>query len=134
SMHVNRQVREAAATRLEGTGAFQVVETNRSANLVDAELPAAVVGTPTDEVELESKDDDERRTITLTVTIVADGSSETLDDDLDELRAHAEAALAGDLDGLAFDLRHTGGELTLGSDEEGERWFGFYVLTWEVIV
>lgn len=135
-MHVNQRVREAAADLIGDTGSFGAVYTNRSANLLDASLPIAVVGTGVDTVATETKDDppDERRQITMTVTIVADGSSETLDDDLDALREGVEEALAGDLGGLADFVEHTGAELDMGTDEDGDRWFAFYALSWEVTV
>lgn len=135
-MHANRQIRDRAAALLVGGDAFRSVFTNRTANLVDAHLPAAVVGTAFDQVTLETKDDPplEKREISLTVTIIADGDSETLDDDLDELRVAAESALGEDLDGLAWLLEHTGAELEMGSDEDGSRWFAFYALSWTVTV
>lgn len=136
-MHVNQRIRQAAADRIAATGAFTVVSTNRSANLSAGHLPAAVIGTSTDEVAIDTKDDppDERRTITMTVTIVEDASdAETIDDRMDDLRVTVEEALAGDLDGLAWWMEHTGGDLQLGSDEDGDQWLAFYVLSWTVQV
>jgi hypothetical protein len=141
-VHVNRQVRDEAATRLNDVGGLAAVSTNQGWNLRVDLLPAAIVGTRTDTVEDGTKqwsadvDRTELRTIELTVEIVADGEKETLDDDMDALRADVEAALGADVDfgGLAGRVQHTGGELVLGTDEEGNRWFAFLVLTWEIEV
>lgn len=133
--HVNRQVRDAVKTALEGTS-LETVSTNRSSDLVDGDLPAAVVGTATDSVEPFSKGPppEELRTLELTVVIVAEGDSDTLDDDLDTLRAEIEPAVLTAVSGLAREVRHTGAELDMGTDEDGERWFGFLALSWEVEV
>lgn len=133
-MHVNQRVREAARERVEGTDLFAHVFTHRTANLVDAQLPAVVITTSTDEVAVQTKDDppSERRRIELMITIVADGESETLDDDLDDLRAAIEDVMQGDLGGSAWCSEHTGGALELA--EAGDRWFAFYALSWEVTV
>lgn len=135
-MHVNQQVREAARERIAGIPTIPALSifTNRSANLTDAELPAVVIGTGTDEVGVATKDGLERREITLTVVIVADGDAYDLDDGLDALRFEIEEAMAGDLGGLATGIEHTGGELEMGTDEDGERWFAFYALSWRVEV
>lgn len=133
-MHVNRQVREAVKTRLDATALFASVSTNRSANLVETELPAAIIGTGLDEVEQATKDGRERRAVTLTVVVVADGAEPTLDDDLDALRVGIELALSDQLGGLVTNMAHTGGELDLGTDEDGERWFAFLVLSWTLQV
>lgn len=137
-MHVNQQVREAVKKRLDEIAAFPPLSvfTNRTANLRDADLPAVVINTTSDEVSLETKDEppEERRVIDLTVVIVADGDVETLDDDLDDLRARVEQALADDLGGLAFHMEHTGAELDMGADEDGHRWYAFLALSWTVEV
>lgn len=129
--HVNQQVREQAKEQLVSHG-FGTVYTNDGPDLADAVFPAAVLTTRTDSVEVRSQDGLERRLITLTGVIVADGDSDTLDDDMDDLRALAEAALAGDLNEIAHSVEHTGGELDMGKEEEGERWYAFYTLTWQV--
>lgn len=133
-MHVNQQIREAARERLEEltTISPSSIFTNRSANLTDAELPAVIIGTGTDTVEVMTKDQLERREITLTVVIIADGDAYDLDDDLDTLRSEVEVAMAGDLGGIATGIEHTGAELEMGTDEEGDRWFAFYALSWRV--
>ncbi|MCK9494151.1 MAG: hypothetical protein M0R75_01465 [Dehalococcoidia bacterium] len=135
-MHVNRRIREAIRERLEEADVFADVYTNRPGALSAARLPAAVIATSTDEVALQDKDDppSERREIEVTVTIVGDGESESVDDDMDELRSLVEEKLAGDLDGLAWYMEHTGGALEMASDEEGDRWFAFYVLSWRVLM
>lgn len=112
------------------------VSTNRVRDLVDADLPAAVIGTGSDEVEVATKPPAplERRVLTVTVVIITDGESETLDDDLDILRERIEIAMAQDQDlgGLAKRMVHTGGEQDMGSDEDGKRWYGFLALSWLV--
>ncbi|HSH45107.1 MAG TPA: hypothetical protein VK966_04595 [Longimicrobiales bacterium] len=133
-MHVNRQVREAVKEALDGLTSLASVSTNRSTDLLDEHLPAAIIGTSSDEVAEESKGGHERRVILLAVTIAADGLAQGLDDDLDAIRAEIETALAGDLGGLAMRVEHTGGELDMGTDEDGERWFAFLTLTWDVEV
>ena len=58
------------------------------------------------------------------MTVVARGDSDTLDDDLDDLRAQIEPAVYDTLTPLsAFPVQHTGGELDMLADEEGDRWF-----------
>lgn len=112
------------------------ISTNRGRNLADADLPAVVIGTGSDDVALATKPPLplEQRIVTVTVVIVADGETETLDDDLDTLRERIEIAMAQDQDlgGLAKRVVHTGGELDMGSDEDGERWYGFLALSWLV--
>lgn len=139
-MHVNQQVRQEAASRLDGTS-LVAVSTNQGWNLDPDRLPAAIIGTRTDRVERSSKPWDgheelERREVELTVEVVADGEKETLDDDLDGLRAEIESAIGADDDfgGLAGMVVHTGGTLTMATDEEGDRWFAFLVLAWEIEV
>lgn len=140
-MHVNRQVRDEFRSRLLGISAIASATTNRGADLTDSDLPAAIVLTGTDEVSVESKPTATerallRREIPVEVVVVADGDSETLDDDLDALRASAEAAIAADddLGGLAQDVTHTGADLDMGTDEEGHRWYAFLTLGWTVVV
>lgn len=130
--HVNRQVRDAVAAALGSI--LATVSTNRAADLFDADLPAGVVGTATDEVVPWSKGPppEELRTLALTVVVVAQGDSDTLDDDLDALRVQIEPAVLTAVASVARHVRHTGGEIDLGSDEEGERWFAFLSLSWEV--
>lgn len=128
--HVNQQIREAAETRLAAVPALATVYTSRSANLIEADLPAAVIGTGLDEVVGSTKDGREVRTVTLTVVLVANAEQDALDDTLDALRVAVETALADDLGGLATNMHHTGAELELGTDEDGERWFAFYALGW----
>lgn len=135
---MNRLVREAVAERLRAVQGLASISTNRGRNLADPDLPAAVIGTASDDVELATKPPDplERRVLSVTVVIVADGESETLDDDLDTLRERIEIVMAEDQDlgGLAKRLVHTGSELDMGSDEDGARWYGFLALSWLVEV
>lgn len=132
-MHVNQQAREAAKTRIETTSVASVW-TNRGANLRDGLLPAAVIGTAFDEAESATKglDEQERRSLTMTVAVVLDGASDTVDDDADAIRAEIEAVLADDLGGLAKRMQHTGGELEMLGDEEGHEWYAVLVLSWDV--
>lgn len=130
-MHVNRQVREAARCRLEDAGVVAVF-TNHGVDLLGDQLPAAIVSTGLDEVEGGSKDGLERRSITLTVVIVAAGDSDTVDDNLDDLRVAVEEAMSDDLGGLAQAMEHTGSELELGTSEDGDEWFAFLALSWTV--
>ena len=130
--HVNKQVRDAVAAALGSI--LATVSTNRAADLFAADLPAGVVGTATDAVEPWSKGPplEELRTIELAVVVVAEGESDALDDDLDELRVQIEPAVLTAVASIARHARHTGGEIDLGSDEEGERWFAFLSLSWEI--
>lgn len=133
-MHVNQQVREAIKAKLLNTGAFAMVATNRGANLEEVDLPAAIITTTSDDITTETKDEPipERRIIRVSVVIVADAAMEDLDDRMDDLRVEVEKALAGDLDGIAFRVEHAGATLEVGTDEEGQHWFAFYALEWEV--
>jgi len=140
-VHVNEQVRDAFETRLLGVTQISSVFTNRGPDITDSQLPAAVIGSPSDSVELQSKGSSttrplERREIEIDVVIIADGDSETLDEDLDDLRASAEAAIGSDddLGGLARDIQHTGADLDMGVDDQGERWYAFLAMTWTVEV
>ena len=137
-MHVNRQVREAAAAALASTS-LQSISSNRAIDLLETDLPAGVVGTSIDTVERwnkgvgKGKDPEDLRTIELTVSVVARGDSETLDDDLDALRAQIEPVVYSALAPLsALPVQHTGGELDMLADEEGSRWFAVLELTWEI--
>ncbi|HSH44728.1 MAG TPA: hypothetical protein VK966_02675 [Longimicrobiales bacterium] len=131
-MHVNQQAREWVRDALSDAGEFASISTNRSNDLLFDDLPAAVIGTATDEVERATKDGHETRVIALSVVIVADGESQSLDDDLDALRTVVEKAVSGDMGGLAHRLEHTGGELDMGTDEDGDRWYAFLALGWDV--
>lgn len=133
-MHVNQQAREAAKTRVLSTSITEA-HTSWAANFLDGQLPVAVIETSTDEVQNATKglDETERRTVTLMVTLALDAADPLdLHDEADDLRAEIEAALADDLGGLAKRMEHTGGELEMMSDEDGEHWFAFYALSWMV--
>lgn len=136
--HVNQQARDVVKSRLVALDVFGSVSSNRGADLVDSELPAAIVQTDRDAVEDASKawadDGLESRKLELAVVIVADADEDGLDDTLDALRAQVEAAIGADdtLGGIAKRAEHTGGELDLGRIEDGERWYAFLALTWEV--
>lgn len=140
-MHVNTQVREEVKARLEEINDLAKIFTNRPGNLIDAHLPAAVVQTSSDTITKESKASkglppQEKRLIALGVVLVADGESDTLDDDLDKLRVQVESAVAEDeaLGGIAKQVQHTGATLEMGADEDGDRWFAFLAMSWQVEV
>lgn len=140
-MHVNEQIRAEFETRILGVSAIGSAHTNRGPNLTDADLPAAIIQTPSDEVSIQSKPTSttrqlERREIEVVVVVVADGDSETLDDDLDDLRASIEVAVGADddLGGIAHEVIHNGIELDMGTDDEGARWYAFLSLMWNVEV
>jgi hypothetical protein len=140
-VHVNTQVRHAVRDRIEPIMALKAVFTNRSADIVEGSLPAAVIQTTTDDVVTAAKagkDSDplERRTITLSVVVVADGRSEELDDELDAVRAEIEARMGADdtLGGIAKKLEHRGADLDMMTDEDGDRWYAFLALAWEIEV
>lgn len=137
-MHVNRQIREAVAGRLVDRTSLVTVDANRGMDLLDADLPAGIISTGFDEIARWNKGTkdhgpEDLRRILLTVTLIADGTSTTLDDDLDGLRAEVEPEVYAALEGLAVEARHTGGEMDM-LDEQGDRWFAFLVLSWEVDV
>jgi len=130
--HVNTQVRTALQAALEGV--LKTVSTNGSIALLDVELPAGVIGTGTDQAEPFAKGPppQELRTVALSIVLVAEGASETVDDDLDALRAQVEPLVPTALAGIARHVRHTGSDLDMGMDEDGERWLAFLALAWEV--
>lgn len=140
--HVNRQIRDAAKAGIEALG-FTSVSTNRSTNIEQVDLPHVVLGTGDDEIEETTKDGHEQRVIALTAVIAADGESDTLDDDLDALRVTVEKGVRNGLLTLIPETGltpiehypgHTGATLAMMADEEGDRWFAFYTLSWEVRV
>ncbi len=138
-MHVNRQVRDAVAASLETGTTLESVFTNRQSDLIDADLPAGVVATGSDDVSRFTKGTSstgptELRTIPMAIVVVAYGDSETLDDDMDALRAEIEPLIGPALASIARVARHTGSELDIGTDEEGGSWYAFLALTWEVEV
>lgn len=136
--HVNRQIRDAVKQALRDSEAFRAV-TSSQVSLVDTEMPAAAVSAGNDTVEPHSKGTSttparELRTLPLTVAIVTESDPETVEDDLDALRATVEPLVVTALAGIARLLSHTGSQQDLLEDEEGERWFGALVLAWEVEV
>jgi hypothetical protein len=138
--HVHTQIRDLVAVALEAHTSLTTVDSNRGKDLLDSDLPAGLVGTMTDSVEpfskgVKGRGPEERRTVGLTVTIVVRGESETLDDDLDALRAEIEPVVDDALlSSIAIAVRHTGGEMDMGADEDGHRWFAFLALSWDVEV
>lgn len=138
--HVNQQIRDAVAATLKANVAALVqVDTNRAPDLIDADLPAGIVSTLTDEVERWSKGTSvqgptELRMIQLVVVVVANGESDTLDDDMDALRVAIEPLIGPALASIAREATHTGSELDMGSDEDGSEWYAFLSLSWMVEV
>ena len=140
--HVNTQVREVFASRLAAVAGMTSVFSNRGADILDGHMPAAVIATERDEVVEDSGGYSggpalEKREVDVAVTLVISGTdTDTIDDDVDGFRAKCEAAIAADADlgGLAFNVFHTGAELEMGTDEEGERWYAFLTMTWMVQV
>lgn len=139
--HVDQQVRDEVASRITALSAFDRVATNIGDDLRDGDLPAAVVQTPGDTTEDASKgwagaEPLEKRTIRLVVVLVADAGMDTVDDTLSALRAQVEAAVASDgtLDGIAKEVEHVSADLDVGTTEDGERWYAFLALEWEVEV
>lgn len=138
-MHVNQQIRDAVATTLVANTTLETVFTNRAPDLIDANLPAGIVSTLTDEVERWSKGTSaqgptELRMIQLVVVVVAHGESDTLDDDMDTLRAEIEPLIVPALASIARESTHTGSELDMGTDEDGEQWYAFLSMSWMVEV
>lgn len=133
--HVNQQLRDAVRAALLASDQFRAVPSTQ-ASLVDGELPAAAPSTATDTVEPWSKGPplQELRTVALTVAIVVESEPDTVEDDLDALRVIVEPLVVTALASIARHLRHTGSEQDMATDEDGERWFGFLVLAWEVEV
>lgn len=138
--HVNQQIRDAvAATLRANVPALVQVDTNRAPDLIDADLPAGIVSTLTDEVERWSKGTSvegptELRMVQLVVVVVAHGESATLDDDMDALRVAIEPLVGPALASIARVATHTGSELDMGSDEDGSEWYAFLSLSWMVEV
>jgi hypothetical protein len=132
-MHVNTQVRNAAKVRLDATS-LETVLTQRGSNLLELELPAAVISTTSWESGNATKglDETERRQIELGVVLVLNADVQDLDDQADALTVEVEAALADDLGGLAKRMEHQGGDLELMEDEAGDRWVAFLALRWMV--
>lgn len=133
--HVNRQIRDAVKAAILASDQLRTV-TSTQVSLLDAELPAAAVSTLQDAVEPFSKGPpvQEVRTVSLTVALVVESAPEDVEDELDGLRAIVEPLVPTALASIARLLRHTGSEQDMGTDEDGERWFGFLVLGWEVDV
>lgn len=138
--HVNTQVRDVVETRLKEIKDFEDVDQNVGSNIEAQWLPAARILTPNDTVEAVTKtkgtEPMDRRTIELNVVLVVSGAEAGLDTDLDALRVKVEGKLAQDdnLGGIAKRVTHTGAELDIGTDEDGEEWMAFLLLTWEVEV
>jgi hypothetical protein len=136
-VHVYQQARDKVREKLEAEAGLVGVWSNRGASLPEAGLPLGAVATGTDTVVPFHKGavglaPTELRTVALSVVIVADGGTEGLDDYLDDLRAKVEPLVLEALEGFAKEVRHTGGELDMGADEDGQGWFAFLALGWDV--
>jgi hypothetical protein len=132
-MHVNQQARDAVAAALDALS-FTIVRTTSAEDLLDVDMPSALVLTPADTVEPWSKGPppEELRTVALGIILAIEGEPETLQADLDALRVQVEPVVATALTSIARHVRHTGGESETLADEEGERWFAFLALAWDV--
>ena len=139
--HVRKQVRDEVATRLGTIDALAEVTSNRGGDLLLSHLPAAVVQTLVERSGQATKaaygvEPLERRTIQLAVVVVLDAEMEELDDAADALAAAIEPVVAEDgrLGGIAKRVDYVGMDLDVQRDEDGDRWFGFMALEWEVEV
>lgn len=132
--HVNQQLRDAVKAALQARAEIRTVAAGQASDLLDADMPAVVVATAADQVEPWSKGPpvQEVRTVALTVVVVIEGDPDTIEDSLDALRVIVEPEVVTAVASLARHVRHTGSELDVGTDEDGERWFAFLALSWEV--
>lgn len=129
-MHIRQQVREAVKTALTGIGL--TVYTNRIQDFDDSELPVAVVLTEDEVSEAYSKAGGLERTIDITVVVIVDGLSATLDDDLDTWAETIEPLMVSVPP--SRDMVLTGTALDLRPDDEGARWFGYLALEFKSTV
>lgn len=137
--HIKKQVRDVFQTRLAALASIASAHTNRGPDLTDGDLPAAIIQTPDEDAQIATKGSSTTRAlysreVEVAVVIVAEGASDTLDDDLDALQADAEGAIEADEDlgGLAHQSDFIGSDLDMGTDEDGHRWYAFLTLTWRV--
>lgn len=132
--HIRQLLRAKIRERL-ATIAGLTVPQNVAQSVIDTQLPAALVSTPSERVTAPARNQVDGggivlREITAVVVLVEHG--DVSEDDLDTLAVEVEKKLADDLDGLVrffppvADMRY---ELERMTDEEGERWYSFAELT-----
>lgn len=124
----------AAILKNAATAAGDRVFSSRSTPIFESELPAILVYTRSESVELFAESPREyKRTVTVVIEAVAETTGENLDDQLDDVGQEIEAALAVD---------HTAGdtvsELTLSGsdllvDRDGEKYQGAVKLEYQAI-
>lgn len=93
-MHIRTQVRNALKSALTGlatTGAR--VHVNRTYNLTATELPALVIGTPSESVEVIGLDAPQLQRREMSITVEGLATSATMDAYLDQIGAEVETAV-----------------------------------------
>lgn len=138
-MHINGQVRDAVATTLEANTSLERVASNGAIPLLDADMSVGVVMTPADQVARFSKGTSvsgptELRTIQLVIVAVLFGDPETIAAKADAVRVEIEPLVAPALTSIARTAQHTGADWDPKDEEEGESWYGFLSMTWDVEV
>lgn len=129
-MHIRQQLRQAVKAKLE-TLDFASVSTNRVMDLKDADLPAAVIITEDESSERTDKRGGITRDISLLVVVIIDGSTDTLDDDLDAWSELIEPLMRNVPPARQIILTATG--LDFRPDDEGEHWFGYLALEYQAL-
>jgi hypothetical protein len=118
--HIRHQIRDAAGDAVTGllTAGTRVFK-SRIYPLTDAEMPALLVYTTTEDSERDGMGE----TLARSLSLVVEGyikSSATIDNQLDKLSAEVESAMASDrtLGGLARDCYLSGTEINFTGDGE----------------
>lgn len=127
--HVRQQIREAVKTRLDTLDNLNVY-TNRVSDLLAIDLPTAVILTEDETSELAEFDDDLMRETEVVIVGTLNAESETIDDELDDWAVKIEGALDVTLGGLVKLFVLTSTNTDFRSDEEGEHWFAFLIMTY----
>ena len=131
-MHIRRQIREAIKTLVDGLEVNDqalTAYTNRIQELDVCDLPVVEIMTAEENSETSSKDDDLERRIDVTVVVITNGASDTLDDDLDDW-AEAIEPLQKTVP-PARDMELTSTSLDLQPDDEGDYWFGYLAMSYQ---
>jgi hypothetical protein len=133
--HARQRIREAATAQLTGlTAAYDHVYAARVHPLSPAGLPAILVFTNQEQVISESEfaPREQRRTLELVIEAYARLSAD-VDDQLDQIAAEVETAIAGDvtLGGTARDCEL----ISINTDlfGEGDQFMGLLTLTYHVL-
>lgn len=134
---LRKQIRAKIVETLKGnTDADQRVYPNRVLPVFLNELPAIIVNTESEQVEVfaEASPREYERTLTVKIEIMCEESS-ALDDELDIIGAQVEAALFEETDHtlgeLCHDVNLVGCEMAF--NKEGEKSIGSLILTYEVV-